>query len=295
MMNDCLVRIISEDGRLRAMAAVTTTLCNNICSKQQTDPTASVALSRLVTGTALMGALLKDGQGLALVVEGNGPLQRMMAETDDEGRVRASIKNPVCGLPPKDGRFDVVGAVGRAGFLHVTKDLGLKETYRSQVMLQTSEIGEDLAWYLTSSEQVPSTVALGVQLAPDASVHVAGGFIIQSLPPADEGSIAAIEQRLANYGSVSARLASGQGPREWLSDLLGETPFKIVGETSLEFSCRCNLNHCLKLLRTLGASEVEKLFAEQETVTVTCEYCRQTYPINQEQGQLLIEQLKSSH
>ncbi|MEJ2202033.1 MAG: Hsp33 family molecular chaperone HslO [Desulfuromonadaceae bacterium] len=169
-MNDHLVRILSDDGSLRAVAAVTSELTREICQLQQTDPTASVALGRLLAGTALLGALLKGDQRLALMLEGNGPLQRLHAETDAAGRIRGSVKNPLAGLPSKGDRFDVAGAIGKAGFLHVIKDLGLKEPYRGTVQLYTSEIAEDLAYYLTTSEQLPSTVGLGVNLDTSGAI-----------------------------------------------------------------------------------------------------------------------------
>ena len=195
-MKDHMIRILTRDGSLRATAAVTTNLVEEIRLLQGSDPTASVALARLVTGAALMGSLLKGEQRLALQVEGNGPLHKLFAESDAEGHLRASLKNPVAGLPPRDDRFDVAGAVGRAGFLHVYKDLGLGEPYHGMVQLQSSEIGDDLAYYLTTSEQVPSSVALGVELAADGSVAAAGGFIVQALPPGDIPQIAGLEAQL---------------------------------------------------------------------------------------------------
>ena len=188
-MRDHLVRILSKDGSLRAVAADTSELTRTICQMQGTDPTATVALGRLVTGAALMGALLKGAQRLALVVEGNGPLQRLHAETDAYGQVRGSVKNPLAELPPKADRFDVAGAIGQAGFLHVVKDLGLKEPYRGMVQLYTSEVAEDLAYYLTTSEQVPSTVGLGVNLDETLAIATAGGFLVQVMPGGDEALI----------------------------------------------------------------------------------------------------------
>jgi len=287
-MSDRLIRILSRDGRLRGMAAVTTDLCDQLRRRHGTDPTATVALGRLTTGAALLGALLKGDQRLALAVEGNGPLGRLAAETDAAGQVRASIRQPVAGLPPRDGRFDVVGAVGRAGFLHVVKDLGLKEPYRSSVILQTSEIGDDLAWYLTTSEQVPSTVALGVRLGREAQVAAAGGFILQSLPPADEGLVAGLEERLRDYGSVSERLAAGRGPEELLAELLADIPYDIVGETPLQFRCSCSRSQSLALLRTLGREELEQLIEAQQETSVTCDYCRQVYRFSREELRQLL-------
>ena len=203
-MSDHLVRLITRDGSLRACAADTTLLAEECRRRQQTDPTATVALGRVVTAAALCGSLLKGTQRLALIVEGNGPLHRLQAETDAHGRVRATVKVPVAGLPPREGRFDVAGAVGHAGFLQVVKDLGMKEPYRGMVQLATSEIGEDLAYYFATSEQTPSTVALGVELGREAEVAAAGGFLLQLLPGGAQ--LAALDIRAILAGDAADSL-----------------------------------------------------------------------------------------
>ncbi|BCR06850.1 33 kDa chaperonin [Desulfuromonas versatilis] len=276
-MKDQLVRILSNDGSLRAMAAVTTELTEGIRRRQQTDPTATVAIGRLVTGAALLGSLLKGEQRLALMIEGNGPLQKLHAETDAKGHLRASLKNPVAGLPPKAGRFDVAGAVGRAGFLHVVKDLGLKEPYRSMVQLYSSEIAEDLAYYLTTSEQVPSTVALGVTLGGDASVAAAGGFIVQAMPGGDESLIPLLEQRLAALPPTTDLLHEGRGPLAILELLLEGIPFAVKEQIDLAFQCSCSQQQVLRMLAGLGKPELRELLAKGENVAVTCEFCKQHY------------------
>jgi len=166
---------MSSDGSIRASAASTTNLVAQICSLQGTDPTATVALGRMLSATCLMGSLLKGGQRLALTIEGNGPLQKLQAETDAFGAVRATIKQPVCNLPPRNDNFDVANAIGKAGFLHVIKDLGLKEPYHGTVQLVTSEIAEDIAHYFAVSEQTPTSLALGVTLDSQAGVAASGG------------------------------------------------------------------------------------------------------------------------
>src|SRR5919109_928144 len=153
---DYLVRIITKSGNIRALACVTTGLVEEACRRHGTWPTASAALGRALTGGALLGALLKSGQRVALKFEGNGPLKKVLAEADSNGAVRGCAGNPEVALVRADGKLDVAGALGGAGFLTVTKDLGLKEPYKGTVMLYTSEIAEDLAYYLTESEQVPS-------------------------------------------------------------------------------------------------------------------------------------------
>lgn len=287
MHDDHLVRILSKDGSLRAVAASTTTLARTICRRQGTDPTASVALGRLVTGTALMGALLKGEQRLALTIEGNGPLQRLHAETDAFGRMCGSVKNPQAGLPPKADRFDVAGAIGAAGFLHVTKDLGLKEPYRSMVQLYTSEVAEDLAYYLTTSEQVPSTVGLGVDLDETFAVSAAGGFLVQAMPGGDEALIPRLEQHLKQLPPTTSMMRDGMTPLQVLEQIFRGIPFTQQTETALAFHCNCSRAQVLAMLRRLGADQLRALIEEDDGAEVTCEFCKETYQFSAEElGQL---------
>lgn len=276
-MSDHLIRTTSGDGCLRAVIALTTDLCETARQLQGTDPTATVALARMATGTALLGALLKDNQRLAMIIEGNGPVQKLHAETDGFGHVRCSIKQPVAGLPPRDNRFDVSGAIGRAGFLSIIKDLGLKEPYRGMVQLETSEIGEDIAYYLTTSEQVPSSVALGVSLDPDAAVQVSGGLLIQALPGCDETLISTVESRLAAMPPISAQLLAGHSSEQILSTIFTDIPFTAHERIPLSFRCSCNRVQVAGVLASLGPDELNDAIATQETIVITCEYCRKTY------------------
>ncbi len=275
--SDHLLRIVSDDGRLRAAAALTTTLVEEVRRRQGTDPTATVALGRLATGAALLGSLLKGEQRLAVTMEGNGPLRKLFAETDAHGRIRASVKVPEAGLPPREGRYDVAGAIGRAGFLHVSKDLGLKEPYRSMVHLHSSEVAEDLAWYLTTSEQVPSSVGLGVSLQEDWRVATAGGFLVQALPPADQGRLEQLEMHLRQLPSVTLLLREGAGPRRILERIFADIPFRVVGENPLAFHCSCSRKQAVRMLKLLGAEELRTLAERLEETTVTCEFCREVY------------------
>jgi len=276
-MSDQLIRFVTRDGHFRALAAATTALCETARRLHGTDPTATVALGRVTTGAALLGGLLKGKQRLALAIEANGPLQKLHAETDAAGHVRCSISNPIAGLPPRNDRFDVANAVGQAGFLHVIKDLGLKEPYRSMVQLPTSEIGDDIAYYLTTSEQVPSSVALGVQLGREAEVASAGGFIIQALPGCPDEAIIQIEERIRTLPSVSILLAKGQSPAAILAKLFEGVDCSPSETTPLVFRCNCSRQQVADMLRNLGRDETAELAARGEDMVVTCEYCRQDY------------------
>jgi molecular chaperone Hsp33 len=276
-MNDHLVRILSNDGSLRAVAAATSDLIRSICTRQGTDPTAAVALGRLVTGTALLGALLKGDQRLALMIEGNGPLQRLHAETDAFGHVRGSVKNPLAGLPPKGNRFDVAGAIGKAGFLHVIKDLNMKEPYRGSVQLYSSEVAEDLAYYLTTSEQTPSTVGLGVNLDATLAVATAGGFLVQAMPGGDAEQIQLLEKRLLQLPPTTSMLIEGKSPLQILDQVFAGIPFTVQMETRLEFRCSCSRPQVAAVLRGLAADEVRAMIEEDQGAVVTCEFCKQSY------------------
>lgn len=282
-MADQLARLITADGTLRAVAADTTQLAEECRRRQQTDPTATVALGRLATAAALMGGLLKGAQRLALIVEGSGPLKRLQAETDAYGKVRATVRQPLAALPPRDGRFDVAGAVGHAGFLHVVKDLGLKEPYRGMVQLVTSEIGEDLAYYFATSEQTPSSVALGVELDHDFQVAAAGGFLLQLLPDGDPALVEQLEARLAQLPPTTTLLRQGLTPTAILERLLEGFEVTRLGELPLTFACTCGREQVASVLKLLGAQELDDLLADPGEATVICEFCKEAYRFEREE------------
>ena len=279
-MSDHMIRVLTLDGAIRVSVAVTTTLVEEVRRRQQTDPTATVAVGRLATAAALMGSLLKGRQRIGLTIEGNGPLKRLQAETDACGRVRATVKVPVAGLPPRDGRFDVAGAVGRAGFLHVVKDLDLKEPYRGTVQLVSSEIAEDLAYYFTTSEQTPSSVALGVELGTEAQVVAAGGFLVQLMPDADDDLATRLEERLKTFPPTTSLLRQGLSPAAIAERLLEEFPYQTLESTALSFACTCSQQQTLHLLKTMGTDELDHLIKELGEARVTCEYCKETYTVD---------------
>lgn len=279
-MSDHLVRILTNDGAVRVSVADTTLLVEEVRRRQQTDPTATVAIGRLTTAAALVGSLLKGQQRVALTIEGNGPLRRLQAEAEADGRVRASLKVPVAALPPRDGRFDVAGAVGRAGFLHVVKDLGLKEPYRGLVQLVSSEIGEDIAYYFTTSEQTPSSVALGVELGEQAEVAAAGGYLVQLLPNAPAELTDQLISNLKTLPPTTTLLREGLSPEAIAVRLLKDMPCHTLGSTPLVFSCSCSREQSLRLLRLLGADELEQMIAETGETRVTCEFCKEIYSVD---------------
>jgi len=290
-VNDYLVRIIAENGSVRALACVTTALVNEACRRHGTWPTATVALGRALTGGTLMGALLKTGQRVALSFEGNGPLKKLLVEADANGAVRGSVRVPAVHMEDAEGRLDVAGALGRAGLLTITKDLGLKEPYKGIVPLATSEIGEDLAQYLTESEQIPSAVGLGVFVEPDNSVSAAGGFLIQALPPSDDAVVERLMQRLAELPPLTALLRQGTTPEDLLAKLFDGIPYTVLEKRALAFVCSCSRERIERVLLSLGKQDLAELLEKQGETEVTCEFCRERYHFDRSELKRLLDSI----
>jgi molecular chaperone Hsp33 len=276
-VSDYLVRAITRSGTVRALACVTTELVREGCRRHGTRPTASAALGRALTGGTLFGALLKTGQRVALRFEGNGPLGKIIVEAESNGAVAGYVGDPDIDLPDRDGKLDVAGALGRAGFLTVARDLGMKEPYRGTVQLYTSEIAEDLAWYLTTSEQIPSAVGLGVLVAPDGQVAGAGGFLVQALPGHDQGEVDILMERIGRLTTLSEQFARGMTPEELLERLFVDIPYDVLEKRALAFRCSCSRERVERALIALGAASLRNLAEEQGDAHAACEFCRENY------------------
>jgi molecular chaperone Hsp33 len=276
-MNDHIVRALSSAGGIRILSCSTTKLGNDICMLQQTSPTVSIALGRGLAGGALMGALLKTGQRVAMKFEGNGPMRKMIIEADADGALRGCIGNPAAEAEPLDGRWNVPGVLGRAGFLTVTKDIGMGgEPYHGMVQLRSSEIGDDLAYYLTDSEQIPSAIGLGATLDTDGHIATCGGFLVQALPKADNHEIDAIMANISTLPPLAGSLQTG-GPEALLGQLFGDIPYTLLESHDLFFRCGCNREKVERALLSFDNDELRDMIAKDGGAEVTCEFCRQAY------------------
>jgi molecular chaperone Hsp33 len=282
-MTDYLVRVITETENFRALACLSTELVAEGCRRHGTSPVASVALGRALTGGVLMGALLKTGQRVALKFEGHGPLAKIVVEADSNGAVRGYVAGASADTSPRpDGGLDVAAALGRAGFLTVVKDLGLREPYRSMVQLYTSEIGEDLAYYFTESEQVPSAVGVGVFLEPDGSVGAAGGFLVQALPSADQESIEELIARINLLPPLTTLLKENRPPEDILAMIFGDFPIKVLEKHTLAFKCSCSRERVEHALISLGRKEIQSLIEDDGEAAINCEFCGERYIFNRQ-------------
>jgi molecular chaperone Hsp33 len=226
-----------------------------------------------------MGALLKDGQRTALKFEGNGPLRKMIIESDSDGAVRGCVGNPAADLEPVQGKWNVAGLIGRAGFLTVSKDLGAGgQPYLGVVQLVSSEIGEDLAYYLADSEQTPSAVGLGAALAEDGQIDICGGFLVQALPKADDVELEKIMAQIAGLPALSGLLDEG-GAEGVIRELFGDIPYTILESHDIFFRCGCGLEKVERALLTLGSEELRDMRSKESGAEVTCEFCRKKYSL----------------
>ncbi len=276
-MSDRLDRVITESGQIFGIACDPTSLVNEACRRHDLGPTAAASLGRALTGAILLAGLLKDDQSVQLIFEGNGPLGRVIAEANSSGECRGYVANPHADVPLKDGMIDVAGGIGKAGFLRVIKDIGLEKKYTGLVQLYTSEVGEDIAYYLTESEQTPSTISLGVHFESDGTVLAAGGFLIQSLPPADEQLLRELEERTRTHASVTGLLAEGRTPAEILDTIFATTPHKATGSMDLSFHCKCSREKMLRVLHTLSVEDLDYLLELDDDAEVNCDYCSNSY------------------
>jgi molecular chaperone Hsp33 len=291
---DYLVRVMGEAKNVVGLACRTTGLVEKARRIHGTSRTASAALGRALTGGLLMGALLKRGQRVALKFEGNGPLKKIIVEADAEGTVRGFTVHPEAEVPLRDEKLNVSGALGKQGLLTVMKDLGLKEPYQGVVSLLTGEIAEDIAYYYSESEQIPSAVGLGVFVNLDGRVSAAGGFLIQSLPPSDEKVVDLLVENIRRIASVTELLREGKTPEDILTAIFAGVPHYPLGRRDLSFHCPCSRKRIEKVLISLGAGELQKMIDEQGQAEVTCEFCRSKYEFTKGELEALKKEGKSS-
>ncbi len=275
-------------GRIRAFAVRTTGLVEELRQRHDTWPTATAALGRTLTAAAMMGTMLKGEEQLTIQVQGNGPIGQIVVDANAKGDVRGYVNEPHVHLPSNSmGKLDVAGAVGREGYLHVTKDLGMKEPYRGSIPIVSGELGEDFTYYFAVSEQTPSAVGLGVLVAPDNSVIVAGGFIVQLLPGLTDEEITLIEQAVGAMPPVTSLLDQGLELDEMLRRLLPDV--EILEQMDVQFKCKCSRDRVEQTLVSLGKSELEQLIEEDGKAEVVCHFCNEAYTFEKDELQQILE------
>lgn len=277
-MGDYIVRATAANSQIRAFAATTKELVEYARSAHNTSPVATAALGRLLTAGSMMGVMMKgDKDLLTLQIHANGPIEGITVTADSKGNVKGYVGNPNVVIHANDkGKLDVAGAVG-IGFMNIIKDMGLKEPYLGQTELQTSEIAEDLTYYFATSEQVPSSVGLGVLMEKDNTVKQAGGFILQLMPFTEEEVISKLEDNLKHVISVTGMLEEGKTPEQILETLLEGFDIEINDRIPTQFHCNCSKERVEKALISIGKKEIKEMIDEGKEIELNCHFCNKNY------------------
>ena len=277
-MTDYIIRASAADNQIRAFAVTTRNLVEHARKIHDTSPVATAALGRLLTAGVMMGSMMKGEQDiLTLQIIGDGPIGGLTVTADSKGTVKGYVHNPEVILPANArGKLDVGGAVG-AGILSVTKDLGLKEPYQGQTNLISGEIAEDLTYYFAASEQVPSSVALGVLMNKNNTVRQAGGFIIQLMPFADENIAERLESKIEGLDSITGLLDKDMNPEMILTHILGEFGLDLFDKLPASFECNCSKRRVEKAVISIGEKDIREMIADKELIEVNCHFCNKHY------------------
>jgi molecular chaperone Hsp33 len=289
MRPDELLRTLSEDGSVSVRALVGTRLVREAARRHETSPVATAALGRSLLGAVLLASQGKDAETVELRLRGRGPLGHVVAIADDGGRARGYVGDPQLDLPLRDGRLDVSGALG-LGELSVARFRpSWREPYTGIVPIVSGEIAQDLALYLTESEQTPSSVALGIYHDPDGAPAAAGGFLVQVLPGADDATIEQVEANVRHLPALSRLVRDGAGPADLIDSLLAGAGRRDLESSFPHFHCGCDESRVLRAVSLLGRQDLEHAMQSREQLEVRCVFCATRYAVDPEHARALLQ------
>ena len=277
-MSDYIVRATAANDQVRAFAFTSREMVEKARQLHETSPVATAAFGRLLTGAAMMGSMMKGEKDILTIrMRGDGPINGITVTADSGSNVKGYVGNPNVIIPPNYlGKLDVGAAIGY-GTMSVTKDLGMKEPYTSQINLTTSEVAEDLTYYFAASEQVPSAVALGVLMEKNNTVKQAGGFILQLMPFAEEKVISFLEDKVNKISSVTDMLEKGMTPEDILEEVVGELGLKINDKIPTAYKCNCSRERVSRALVSIGKKELNDMINDGKEININCNFCNTNY------------------
>jgi molecular chaperone Hsp33 len=283
-MSDYLVKALAFNGQIRAYAVKSTETVGEAQRRHYTWPVASAALGRSMSAGLMMGAMLKGDEKLTIKIAGGGPLGPILVDSNARGEVRGYVTNPHVHFDLNEhGKLDVRRGVGTDGTLSVVKDIGMRDYFTGQVPLISGELGEDFTYYFVTSEQVPSSVGVGVLVNPDNSIKAAGGFIIQLMPGTKDETIELIENRLKEIPPVSKLIDKGLSPEELLEELLGKENVKVLETVPVSFECNCSKERFHTALISLGSEELKDMIETDGQAEAHCHFCNEKYLFTKEE------------
>ncbi|KAA0954801.1 Hsp33 family molecular chaperone HslO [Planococcus sp. ANT_H30] len=292
-MSDYLVRGLGFNGSVRAFAVDSTKTVGEAQRRHMMWPTASAALGRAMTGGVMLGAMLKGDDKVTIKIEGGGPVGALLVDSNAKGGVRGYVSNPQTHFDLNaQGKLDVSRAVGTTGMMSVVKDLGMRDNFTGQTPIVSGEIAEDFTYYFATSEQVPSSVGLGVLVDTDNSILAAGGFVIQLMPNVDDETITQIEEHLAGMEPVSHMIQRGLSPEEILEAVLGEGNVQILDKMPVHFDCNCSKDRFATAILGLGKKEIQDMIDEDGMAEAQCHFCLETYHYSKEELESFINELQ---
>lgn len=292
-MTDYLVKALAYDGQVRAYSARTTDTVGEAQRRHYTWPTASAALGRSMTASVMLGAMMKGEEKLTIKINGGGPLGTILVDANAKGEVRGYVSNPQTHFDLNDqGKLDVRRAVGTEGTLSVSKDIGLLQPFVGQVPIVSGELGEDFTHYIVTSEQVPSSVGVGVIVNPDNTIQASGGFIIQVMPGTGDEVITQIEQRLSEIPTISNMVRDGMTPEQILDKVLGADNVKVLDRMPVQFQCQCSRDRISNAISSLGTIEIEDMIVTDGQAEAQCHFCNENYLFTKEDLESLLESIQ---
>ena len=289
-MSAYIVRATAANSQVRAFAATTRDVVETARAAHNTSPVATAALGRLLTAGSLMGSMMKNEKDmLTIKIQCDGPIKGLTVTADVHGNVKGFVENPMVMLPPSEkGKLDVATALG-LGVLSVIKDMGLKEPYVGDTILTTSEIAEDLTYYFATSEQVPSSVGLGVLMEKDNTVKQAGGFIVQVMPFVDDAVVDQLEKNIAKISSVTSMLDDGYPPAKILETVLEGMDVEFTDMMPTEFCCNCSKERVEKALISVGRKDIQEMINDGKPIEMHCHFCNTSYEFSVEELKTIIK------
>lgn len=288
-----LIRAAAHGGLVRAFAVNTTAVVAELQQRHGTEPAVTAALGRLATGALMFGATLKEaGQLVTIRIQGDGPAGMFLASANGAGEVRGLVACPQTDADQvRNGKLNVSGVVGTQGRLTVTRDLGMRQPYVGVVELVSGEVGEDLAHYLASSEQIPSAVGIGVFVRASGEVEAAGGYMIQLMPGVSSSVAESIEQQVGSLPHPTTMLREGDTPEDVLARVF-PAGFDLLDRLPVRFHCPCSrarVERALLLLGETALRDIAEKDAERGATEVTCEFCGERYLLSGDELGRLVE------